>query len=362
MNLKKGTVTVILAYLALIPIHPEVLTWRANAGQEFQAKTTVSEAIVGLDYITEKPTDIVTTTINQEKAASVRSTISYLSGIPTFPRSAVEPGAVWKEKASVSYNLTGFGIEAPLVVETEVTYTFVEKTDIDTRSYYHIKADWFPRWIPDAKLSKSSGLARINGHSSMDLFWDNKSGCPKKTALDEQTQFRFADNTQLLVKRATTQDFMTITDVVRERVVRELKEKIKTQKVENVEVKQTDEGIVLSVENIQFEAESSVLVDSEKKKLTGIGALLSSLADRKISVVGHAANIAGSDAKELETLSAARAQAVADFLVQAGFMKKDMIVAKGMGGSVPLASNDTSEGRTKNRRVEIVIMDEEVTE
>lgn len=362
MNHKKGTATVILAYLALVPIHPEVLTWRANAGQEFQAKTTVAESVVGLDYITEKPTDIVTTTINQEKAASSRSTISYLSGIPTFPRNAVDPGAVWKEKASVAYNLTSFGIDAPLVLEPEVTYTFVEKTDIDSRSYYHIRAEWFPRWIPDAKTAKSSGLARINGHSTMEIYWDNKSGCPKKTELDEQTQFRFTDNTQLLLKRGTTQDFKTITDVVRERVVRELKEQIKTQKVENVEVKQTDAGIVLSVENIQFEAESSVLADSEKKKLTSIGSLLSSLVDRKINVVGHAANIAGSNETELQVLSAARAQAVADFLVQAGFMKQDMILATGMGGTVPLASNDTPEGRTKNRRVEIVIMDKEVTE
>lgn len=362
MNLKKSTGIVLLAYMALVPIQSEVLTWHASAGQEFQAKTTVSESIVGLDYITEKPTEIVTTTINQEKAAGARSTISYLSGIPTFPRSAVEPGSVWEENATVTFNLAGFGIDAPLALETKVTYTFVEKTEIESRSYYHIRAEWYPLWIPDQKLSRSSGLTRISGLSTMDLYWDNKSGCPKKATVNEQTQYRFTDNTSLLVKRETLQDFKTITDVVRERVVRELKEQIKTQKVENVEVRQTDEGIVLSVENIQFEAESAVLTDAERKKLSGIGGLLSSLSTRKISVIGHAANIPGSDEKELQTLSAARARAVADFLVQAGFRKSNAIVSSGKGGSAPIASNDTAEGRTKNRRVEIVIMDEEVTE
>lgn len=362
MNLKKGAGTVILASLVLVSIHSEVLTWRANAGQEFEAKTTVSESIIGLDYITEKPTDIVKTTINQEKAASARSTISYIAGIPTFPRNAIEPGAVWDENATVSFNLAGFGIDAPLAVEMPVHYTFIEKTEIDSRSYYHIRAEWYPFWLPEEKISHSSGLQRITGYSVMEIFWDNKSGCPRQADISEQTQFRFNDNTLLLVKRDTTQDFKTITDVVRERVIRELKEQIKTQKVENVEVKQTDEGIVLSIENIQFEAESAVLAEAEKKKLTGIGALLSSLVNRKINVVGHAANIAGSDEKELQTLSAARAQSVADFMVQSGIKKADMIVATGMGGSVPLAPNDTAEGRTKNRRVEIVIMDEEVTE
>ena len=117
----------------------------------------------------------------------------------------------------------------------------------------------------------------------------------------------------------------------------------------------------LSIENIQFEAESAVLVDAEKKKISNIGKMLASLKGRKLSVIGHAANIAGSDETELVDLSTKRAQSVADYLVQTG-IDSGTIVASGIGGSKPLASNDTPEGRSKNRRVEIVIMDEEVKE
>jgi len=46
--------------------------------------------------------------------------------------------------------------------------------------------------------------------------------------------------------------------------------------------------------------------------------------------------------------------------VQSGIKTADQVIASGMGGSKPLASNDTSEGRSKNRRVEITILDEEV--
>jgi flagellar motor protein MotB len=129
--------------------------------------------------------------------------------------------------------------------------------------------------------------------------------------------------------------------------------------VANVEVKQSDEGVVLSMENIQFEANSASLMESEKVKLTNLSKVLSSLKDRKISVVGHAANVQGSSEAELVALSADRAKAVADFLIAAGGRDPASVISSGMGGSVPLGSNDTNEGRMKNRRVEIVILDQE---
>lgn len=200
----------------------------------------------------------------------------------------------------------------------------------------------------------------------MDLFWDNKSGCPKLFTLTEETQYLFNTKASLLLKKETTEEFKTVVNIVREQVlsvreqvVSDLIKQIATQNVANVEVKQTEEGIVLSIENIQFEAESAKLVETEKAKLTKIGGLLASLQNRKLNIIGHAANPAGSNEAELLALSTARAQSVADFLVQSGIKAADSVIATGMGGTKPLATNDTSEGRTKNRRVEILIMDEE---
>jgi len=346
---KKSMVLPFLIFFLILSAQAEVLTWRASADQEFEAKVTVKESVTGLDSITVKPTIITSTTISQQQAAKNKSTISYIHGIPTFPKNSVETGSTWKGKASIDYNLNAFGITSSVSVPVEVTYSVVEMTEIDSRSYYHIKAEWYPFWI-----------IRIIGHSSMDLYWDNKSGCPKQFSLTEENQYRFAEQTALLTKRETSNEFKTVTDIVREQVLKQLKDQIKAQKVQNVEVKQTDEGIMLSIENIQFDAESSVLADTEKAKLKGIGALLSALKNRKLSVVGHAANTAGSDEAQLVTLSTARAQAVANFLVQSGIKTADQVIASGMGGSKPLATNDTAEGRSKNRRVEITILDEEV--
>ena len=360
MIYKKSMGIVFLIFFSLLSTNADVLTWRASADQEFEAKVTIKESVTGLDSITVKPTTITTTTISQQEAAKNKSTIANLNGIPSFPKNGVDPGSTWKEKGTINYNLKAFGISSPVQVTAEVTYTVIEMTEIDSRSYYHIKAEWYPVWLPDQKTMKSSGIARIIGHSTMDLYWDDKSGCPKQLSLNEENQYRFSENTSLLTKRETTEEFKTVTDIVRERVLKQLNDQIKAQKVQNVEVKQTDEGIMLSIENIQFEAESAVLADTEKAKLKGVGALLAALKNRKLSIVGHAANTAGSNEAELVTLSTARAQSVADFLVQSGIKTAEEVIASGMGGSKPLASNDTPEGRSKNRRVEITILDEEV--
>ncbi len=359
MNHTKVGHLAIFAVILLSAGEAEVLTWKANTGKQFNVQVRTRESVTGLNSITEKPEVVSDSTINQEDAANNRSTIGHLRGIPAFPRNSIKPGDTWQERGEVTLDLSAFGIMAPVLVEVPVSYKLVEISGIEGRSYYHIKAIWAPLWIPGGKTASESRIERVSGLSTMDFYWDAKAGSPKKTRLVEEVQYRFTERSSLLYTRTTNEDFQTATDIVRKKVIEDLGREIAAGKVANVEVRQSDEGIVLSVENIQFEAESSDLSDPEKKKVDGIGKLLTNLANRKLSIVGHAANIAGSDENELLALSAARAKSVADYLVKAGFRTSDSVVSSGMGGTKPLADNATPEGRSKNRRVEIVILDEE---
>jgi len=72
----------------------------------------------------------------------------------------------------------------------------------------------------------------------------------------------------------------------------------------------------------------------------------------EIDIVGHA-DSRGSDEHNLE-LSARRAVAVRDYLVSKK-VSPHGIVTSGAGESQPVASNDTAEGRAKNRRVDITL-------
>ena len=72
-------------------------------------------------------------------------------------------------------------------------------------------------------------------------------------------------------------------------------------------------------------------------------------------ITGHCAD-RGTVSSQQE-LSENRADAVAEYLVQLGIRDQYHVFTQGKGAREPVASNATEEGRIKNRRVEITIMD-----
>jgi OmpA-OmpF porin, OOP family len=76
----------------------------------------------------------------------------------------------------------------------------------------------------------------------------------------------------------------------------------------------------------------------------------------RIRVEGHTDGD-GSDKSNLK-LSDGRSKAVVEFLVSKGGVKRDRLFAKGYGEGCPIDSNDTTEGKSRNRRSEFVILEE----
>lgn len=79
---------------------------------------------------------------------------------------------------------------------------------------------------------------------------------------------------------------------------------------------------------------------------------LKACPDAHATINGYADD-SGTDAINIP-LSTRRAQAVADFLVARG-VAGDHLAVMGLGSIDPVASNDTTDGRAKNRRAEIVV-------
>lgn len=80
---------------------------------------------------------------------------------------------------------------------------------------------------------------------------------------------------------------------------------------------------------------------------------------KKISIEGHASSEGDPDFNK--RLSDNRAKAVMKYLVDHG-IAQEMLTAKGFGVERPIASNDTEEGREKNRRVEFNIVEQDITQ
>jgi outer membrane protein OmpA-like peptidoglycan-associated protein len=121
-------------------------------------------------------------------------------------------------------------------------------------------------------------------------------------------------------------------------------------------VRVEEEGIVISLNNIQFMPDSTDLTQSERNKLWEIADILSRYPDRKILVGGHSA-MAGDEAGR-QRISQERAEAVADFLISLGVRGREEVTVQGYGAQRPLGDNATTEGQAINRRVEIILLDE----
>lgn len=121
----------------------------------------------------------------------------------------------------------------------------------------------------------------------------------------------------------------------------------------SIELASSPEGLVLRVKDLRFVADSDAILDSELWRLDAIAAALKALPGRSFLVAGHSAAV-GKAAGELE-LSVKRAKRVADELTARGIAASHLLY-RGFGSSQPLASNDTEEGRARNRRVEITIV------
>jgi OmpA-OmpF porin, OOP family len=111
----------------------------------------------------------------------------------------------------------------------------------------------------------------------------------------------------------------------------------------------TKDGLVALYLN--FATNSAVLQPSSASQLDQIATMLKGAATLNIEVAGHTDNVG--DAAANQKLSDARAAAVAKALVDRG-VAASRISAKGYGATQPVADNRTEDGRTKNRRVELV--------
>lgn len=112
----------------------------------------------------------------------------------------------------------------------------------------------------------------------------------------------------------------------------------------------------LDLNNISFVHGSATLTENASTILTEIAATLNQHKNVSLRVEGHTDNT-GDPNYNLD-LSTKRAQSVVDYLV-AGGIENTRIFAEGFGDQQPIATNDTKEGRSKNRRIEFKLINGE---
>jgi OOP family OmpA-OmpF porin len=105
----------------------------------------------------------------------------------------------------------------------------------------------------------------------------------------------------------------------------------------------------LANRTIEFETGSATLTPQGRAILDQMAAVLSKMQTKMVAIIGHTDN-SGNRTSNI-ALSQARADAVKGYLVAKGIAPEQMSTT-GVGPDQPIASNDTTDGRARNRRIE----------
>lgn len=284
--------------------------------------------------------------------------------VPLFPDYAVRPGDKWTASGYEAQDLRrSFGIAQPFKVPFTAEYEYVRDEAGVTSDSSHTKKTfqviacrynlYFESPVP--KNPTSDYPVTTMGYSSRVIYWDNDKGMIDHS--DES--FRIVIETALGDSydfTGTTHEEVTeFVHTATEQAVREAQQKVAELGLHDVSVTKSERGLTLSIENVQFMADSAVLQESEKEKLRKLAQIIAAYPDNDLLVSGHTA-LAGTE-QERQVLSEERAEAVSQYLQQLGVRDKYHIFTQGFGARVPIAPNTTEAGMAKNRRVEITILD-----
>ena len=126
------------------------------------------------------------------------------------------------------------------------------------------------------------------------------------------------------------------------------------QALPGAEVNRVGEGVVLVLgeNSVNFETSKSVLTNTAKANLDKVVPVFQSYPDTDIVIYGYTDSTGRLEFNQ--KLSEDRAAAVRSYLVSKG-LASSRFQTKGMGPNDPIATNETVEGRSKNRRVEFTI-------
>lgn len=115
-----------------------------------------------------------------------------------------------------------------------------------------------------------------------------------------------------------------------------------------------EEGQYFVLKNVFFDYNKATIRPQSHPELMRVAEILKQYPTMIIEVAGHTDFVGPDDYNK--KLSHARAQAVADHIIQMGELEPGRIVGVGYGETKPIADNATDEGRQLNRRVEIKIL------
>ncbi|MCD6396729.1 MAG: OmpA family protein, partial [Spirochaetaceae bacterium] len=270
---------------------------------------------------------------------------------PALSFDPVSPGDSWLASGTdLIYDSMGKFVEIPFLCR----YIYRDDEIYQGRPVKVIDAQYALRYKKDSYDDNDTEILGIQGtHKAVImLYTDVSGGIFIRTDIKQEIKYKNSDN------ESTTGFILTWYDGISTSTIESTKDKIITRfennKPENIVLEKKDNGLMLQMQNIHFLPDSPVILPEENTRLDELAMLLQEASGQTFLVVGHTADI-GSRESQYD-LSIKRAKTIVDEMVARG-IPSEQFLYRGEGGDNPVASNLSDEGRAKNRRVEITILD-----
>ncbi|MDR2448106.1 MAG: OmpA family protein [Treponema sp.] len=275
--------------------------------------------------------------------------------VPVFPDTDLNVGDTWAIDGHEMHDFRdSFGIADPYRIPFTAHYTYLGEREWKGSLHPAFSVSYRIFLEPEAAGSVLYPI-RIMGASDQIVYWNRDRG--REVAYTEHFRmiFELSDGNVIEFRGTAEAEVVDTQEMDKERIAAQISRDIEEMDIEGAQVAIVDDGISITLENIQFQPDSAELLDLEKAKLDKIGAILKKYQDRDIVVAGHTA-YSGSQASMVK-LSEERAGVVAGYLINGGIRAPDRVVTRGYGGTRPIADNSNEAGRIRNRRVEITLLE-----
>ena len=268
---------------------------------------------------------------------------------PSFPKKNVEKGETWEAKAERAVDPLNKNVFTRMPIY--IQYTYLRDEVYNGEDAYLLSAKWATRYGTGTKYVDEEGdrelvAASGNHNATICISKENGKVIVVRDTVDET--FSYADGNKVNFKGTISLFTEYPPSIDEDKVVPEI------AKIDDVDIEKTEAGLLMNLQNLQFKPDSSELLPGENERLSKIADILKKFPNSQFLVEGHTAST-GNPKGEMN-LSLERAYSIVKELVNRGISEKQFI-CKGSGGTKPATDNATPEGRAKNRRVEITILE-----
>lgn len=279
-----------------------------------------------------------------------------LRSVPSFPDEPLVPGDSWRvfgERMVRAVDGAPY-TRVPLYIE----YRYQGEKGGEENPYHSITAQYAIRYREGDDSNGDRNLSRATGSHKLEIRVPvyEPENIFMRDIVEEQYMMR--DGTNYTYSGVILTWFDSPVDYdkrsVIERITEEVKEKLEDEEEDVILVTEVEEGLMLSLPNIHFVPDSAEILSNERARLDILADALAEIEGVQFLIRGHTADV-GSRESQIE-LSYERAKTILDELASRGIPVGRMMY-EGKGGDFPIAPNNTEDGRSQNRRVEIIILE-----